>query len=295
MRATMEPTNYVLKRRIPSTEDWLGRIVQYYQDPTASFVSPSVESGEASASPTKILTTTETDFHLNVHASKESSIKSQLTQLLKIGNTTTISDVLELSTPRITYRRLASHRDVFDRVRAQPGIAKRLLEMVPVGHKAYMIIGLVQIEAGSSIRRSKTTSKSSERGLGLPVVEVATAAAGIPLSLGGIADIELEEERTKSHMTETRGLSDKASEIIAVEYRAIRRNFSGLGRKVVLRDSIVDFQGALTFQQGGDEDSDDSSDDEDCGVDGFEFVEGGEPVGSPGFEDLFTPRTAGSA
>lgn len=245
----MEPTYYVLKRRIPSTEDWLGRIVQHYQDPTASFVSPSVESGEASASPTKILTTTETDFHLNVHASKESSIKAQLTQLLKIGNTTTISDVLELSTPRITYRWLASYSDVFDQVRAQPGIAKRLLKMVPVGHKAYMIVGLVQIEAGSCIRQSKTT----------------------------------------------RGLNSEASEIIAVEYRAIRRNFSGLGRKVVLRDSIVDFQGALTFQQGGDEDSDDSSDDGHCGVDGFEFVEGGEPVGSPGFEDLFAPRTAGSA
>ncbi|KAL8727596.1 MAG: hypothetical protein Q9166_005946 [cf. Caloplaca sp. 2 TL-2023] len=238
-----EPTYYVLKRRIPSTEEWLGRIFQFYQDPTASYVPSSAENQILAAIQTNILTTKETDFHLSVKAAKESTLRTQLSLLLNID----------------------------------------LLDIVPFGHKAYIIVGLVHVEPCSTVKRSNQTSTTSEHGAQLPVVEIATAAAGVPISLGEVTNVEMEHEKTKSHHTQSSGSSGDTSEIIAFEYRLIRRNMSGIGRKVGYRESVVELKG-LTFRSGSNEGSDGDSDDEVDEIGNLEIE--GDAEKEP-FEELF--------
>ncbi|KAL8672795.1 MAG: hypothetical protein Q9168_002759 [Polycauliona sp. 1 TL-2023] len=292
MPSTREPTHYVLKRRIPNTQEWLGRVVQHYQDPTASFIPISVESTLSSTLSTNVISTTESDFHLNLVASRESSMATQISKLLNIGNTTSRSEMLDLHTRQITYHRLMNHSQVFDHLSNQQDMARRLLDLVPVGHKGYMIVGLVQIEPTSKITRSSQQSKSFERGMGLPLVEIATAAAGVPFSLGGVGDIEVESEGTANHHIESTGTSSGGCEIIAFEYRAVRRKLSGLGRKVVLRDSVINFKGGLTFQQRQDNYSEECSESEEDDADECEVSEGEDP---DVFADLFAPRPAAVA
>ncbi|KAL9597709.1 MAG: hypothetical protein Q9219_004966 [cf. Caloplaca sp. 3 TL-2023] len=287
MSPRKEPVYYVLKNRIPSTQDWLGSIVQFYQDPTASYIPLPLNDQTFPSTKSTILTSTETDFHLNLQVTKDKAITSRLSQLLNLGNSTSKSDSLNLHTSCITYRRLTNHRHIFDRLITQPNMVKDLMEIVPFGHKAYMVVGLVQIEPASSVQRSKETSTTTEHGFSLPVTEAATAAAGMPISLGGIGDVEMERRKSSSFYAESNGSSGDTCEIIAFEYSLIRRNMRGLGRKLVFRESVVEFKGGLTFGSGKDKSSDEESPEntDDDGNETGELEVDDTETGA--FEDLF--------
>lgn len=243
-----EPTYYILKCRIPSEHDWLGRVVQYFQDPTASYTPQLSKSSITSSS--SILTTTESDFHLKVRAAKDSASQSRLSRLLNAENSASRSDDIEVNAPSITLRRLMNYKSVFEQLKAEPGVTKDMKNMLPLGRTAYMIVGLVEIDCGF-IKRSKSTSKDTETGLTLPVVDIALAAASVPITLGGIGDVELGSARKISYHSETSGNS-KDREIIALEYRTVRRSLGGWGRQVIYRDSIPKVKGGLSFSTTND-------------------------------------------
>ena len=252
-----EPTYYILKRRIPSNQDWLGRIVQYFQDPTASYTPSQAIS---SILPSDILTTTESDFHLKLSRTKDSVLRTRLNRLLAIENSLSRHDDLVLDTPLLTHRRLTNFSKVFEHTKGNPEVTKDLQDMLPLGRTAYMIVGLVEIET-ACIQRSTNATKSLDNGVTLPVVDLALAAASVPVSLNGIGDIELQCGKKNSYSSETSSIS-RSKEIIAFEYRLIRRNFGGLGRQLVYRDSIPKIRAGLTFGAGDEEDESEDDDEE---------------------------------
>ena len=211
-------------------------------------------------STSEIFTTTESDFQLKVSKSKDSALRSRLYRLLSLDYSSSNLDEIEINTPTLTHRRLTNHKRVFEKLKADPEVKRDLRDMLPIGRTAYMVVGLVEIDC-ASINRSKQTTKGSENSVTLPVVDVALAAASVPVSLGGIGDVEVENETTRSYNSVTTSITED-KEIIAFEYRLIRRSLGGWGRQVVYRDSIPKTKAGLTF--GASEvDEEDTEDDED--------------------------------
>ena len=129
--------------------------------------------------------------------------------------------------------------------------------MLPVGRKAYMIVGVVEIE-NASVKHTVTASSNADIGATIPIVDVALAAASVPITLGGVRDFPLERKTGTTSGLETESKTS-LRDIIAIEYRVIQRSLLGNGRQAVYRDSISKYQSSLTFQ-GEDEEETDSED-----------------------------------
>ncbi|KAL8949555.1 MAG: hypothetical protein Q9222_004347 [Ikaeria aurantiellina] len=133
-----------------------------------------------------------------------------------------------------------------------------------------MIVGLVEIQPASYVRRSNGFVKTTSNGFAIAAGDIALAAAGIPMPLGGLTDIGLERENKSDCSTETSGDTGDVKKIIAIEYRIILRNSSGFGRKAVYRDSIPKIKGALMF---GSEANDEELKDDDSASEEVEDLE----------------------
>ena len=253
-----EPVYYVLKRRIPCTQEWLGRIVQYYQDPTACYTpARALEATDLS----DVLIIEESDFRINVNASRDEIFKSRLSRLLGFENSATREEKMDFESPSINKRSLTNYKKAFERLKFDCEVRKDLPDMLPVGGKAYMIVGVVEIE-NASVKHTKAASSSVDTGATIPIVDVALAAASIPITLGGVGDFQLERQTGQTSSVETKSKTSQR-EIIAIEYRMIQRSLLGFGRRAVYRDSIPKYQSGLTFQGDDEEEDTDLEDAED--------------------------------
>lgn len=261
-----EPVYYVLKRRIPCDQEWLGRVVRYYQDPTACYTpAKALELTDLS----EVIVSEESDFHINLNATSDEILNSRLSHLLGFENSVVREEKMDLKTPSIKKRSLTNYKKAFERLKLDCEVRKDLPNMLPVGRKAYMIVGVVEIE-NASVKHTMTASSNADIGATIPIMDVALAAASIPVTLGGVGDIQLERKTGKKSGLETESRTSQR-EIIAIEYRVIQRSLLGFGRQAVYRDSIPKYQSSLTFQ-GEDEDDDTDSEDAEVSMSEIELM-----------------------
>lgn len=116
-----------------------------------------------------------------------------------------------------------------------------------------MMEGSVDI-GNASVEHTMTASSNADIGANLLIMDVALAAASIPITLGGVGIIKLKRKMGKTSVVENES---------RIEYRVIRRSLLGSGRQPVNRDIIPKYQSSLA-SQGEDEDED--IDSEDAGV-----------------------------
>ena len=264
--AAKETVNYVLKRRIPCKQEWLGRVVQYYQDPTACYTpTKALELTDLS----EFIISEESGFHINVKATKDEILDSRYSGLLGFENSVVREERMDLKTPSIRKRSLKNYKKAFERLKLDCEVWKDLPNMLPVGPKAYMIVGVIEIE-NASVKHTMTASSNADIGATIPIVDVALAAASITVTLGGVGGFQLERKTGKTSGLETESKTSQR-EIIAIEYRVIQKSLLGFGGLAVYQDSIPNYQRSLTFQgEDGDEDTD--SEDAEISMSDFELM-----------------------
>lgn len=202
-------TQHIFKCPLAPQQDWLGRIASSCQDPSAS------SSSSLASLASNVLISIKSDFLLQISATRDSELSSRLSRLLD-----TSSAEIDVPMPSIFHRRLENSKKILDELISRPETLKELLDMLPLGCEVYIVVGVVEIDS-VSINRLKKTSKTSG-GISLPVTEVASAAAGLPVTLDGIGDIELIPMRTSSSYSWNSGVSE-GRETIAMEFRAVRK------------------------------------------------------------------------
>lgn len=210
------PTQHVFKCRLTPQQDWLGSIVSSCQDPSAS---STLSSTSLSSLASNVPITTGSDFLLQISATRDPALRSRLSRLFDVENSGTSPVEVDVPTPSITYRRLGDPKKILDELITRPEIAKELLDMLPLGREAYIVVGVVEIDSVSTNGLEKTSR--SLRGISLPVADIARAVAGLPVTLYGIGDIELSPMRTSSSYFWNSGAGE-GRETIAMEFRAVR-------------------------------------------------------------------------
>ncbi|TAQ86722.1 hypothetical protein B7494_g4953 [Chlorociboria aeruginascens] len=252
-----QPIFYILKRRLPAGEGphLLGRVVQHFQDPGASY-TPEKPSEVFELS--KILETKETPFLIDAKSTKDDALRSRLFSLLAFNRTSAGEQELHLEAKTVIKRSLTNYKRVFNGMKAVEEVRKELLEMLPRGGKAYMIVGIMAFDR-ADMKHSGQRSKGRVVKGSAPVAQVAGGVLGVPLpnNSAGRADLESESARSSDWAVQS---STEDEEVFAIEYRVITRDWGGYGNDLEYRDSIPSFQGGLTYHG---EDTDDDDDDED--------------------------------
>ena len=206
------PTQHIFERPLAPHQDWLGRIVSSCQDPSAS----SLTSLASLAS--NVLISIESDFLLQISTTRDSGLSSRLSRLLD-----TSSVEIDVPMPDIVHRRLENPEKILDELTSRPERMKELLDALPLRSEVYIVVGVVEIDS-VPINWLKKTSKMSG-GISLPVTDVASAAAGLPVTLNDIGDIELIPMGTSSSDSWNSGVSE-SRDTIAMEFRAVRKHLN---------------------------------------------------------------------
>ena len=105
------PVYYVLKRRIPCNQEWLGRIDQYYQDPTACFTP--VRALELTGL-SEVIVSEESDFHIIVSATKDETLNSRFSRLLGFENSVVEEENMGSKTSAKKKKSFRNYRKVFE-------------------------------------------------------------------------------------------------------------------------------------------------------------------------------------
>ena len=203
------PTQHIFERPLAPHQDWLGRIVSSCQDPSASSLTTLASLAS------DVLISIKSEFLLQISATRDSGLSSRLSRLLD-----TSSAEVDVPIPDIVLRRLEDPKKILDELISRPETMKELLDTLPLRSELYIVVGVVEIDSVSIDRLKKTRRTSG--GISLPVTDVASAAAGLAVTLDDVGDIELIPMATNSSYSWNSGVSE-GRETIAMEFRAVRK------------------------------------------------------------------------
>lgn len=282
-----KPVFYVLRRRLPSSEtpNMLGRFVRHFQDPTAEYTP---EEPAKHIDLTNFILKTD-DYEtgdaenpaLKVKSAKDDKLKSILRGLLSVSFSHAEQREMELDSPCLTTRRLKNFRTVFQTLKAVPEVRRAVLEMLPVGGKIYLVVGIMTFST-AIVRHEGNKSASNHTEAKLPIGNVVTAAVGAPPIMGtqkvGVA-VEQSSSTSSDWASRAKVVAegDDAEEIFAVEYRVVTRDWAGLGKEPVYRPWAPAYRGGLTYGRSIDvnrsDEDDEDDEDEDSAVQKVEILE----------------------
>jgi len=159
-------------------------------------------------------------------------------------------------------------------MKAVPEVRRKILEMCPVGRKAYLVVGTMSIHKGvfkrtGVYRTGNNISASVPLGI---VASAAVAAAGLPLPPNIIPDPEAGTEHSNTSQwvmastitaTGENGEPDPtAEEVFAIACKEVSRDWRGLGSDLKMKAKRTEYRGGQYFRKDDELDSEDESDDE---------------------------------
>ncbi|KAE9378276.1 hypothetical protein N431DRAFT_435432, partial [Stipitochalara longipes BDJ] len=266
-----EPKFFLLKRRLPASESahLLGRVVQRYQDPTIDYTpnSPS-ESVTAEVFKSFLLGVQyDTDAILKAQASRNDGIRAKLSGLLSFATTSVEGGTTTVESPRIITRRLKREKIYFEALKAIPEVRREILDMCPVGHKVYLIVGTMSAQKAKfehNVTQSKSTSVSGSLkpplnvalSVGAPHANIITA----PEASSKYSDSSEWAMKFSSNAAGEDGGSSDAEEVFAVACKEISRGWGGLGHDVKLKIKSPEYRGGQHY--GTEEETDSDREDE---------------------------------
>lgn len=124
-------------------------------------------------------------------------MSSRLTYLCDVDRVIIREEQKQFHAPLVAKESLTKYKATLERRKSGGGVRTELLYMLPMAGKAYLIVGIVEIEK-ASIDHLKAGSTSADVGATLQAADVALAAALTPVTLGDVGDIELERNSARS-------------------------------------------------------------------------------------------------
>lgn len=121
---------YVLRYRIPCNQEWLGRVVQYHQDPTA-YYTPAKALELTTFS--EVIISEDFDFQIDINATKDETFDSRFSRLLSFENSVVREGKMDLKVPSIKQRSLTNYKQAFERLKLDYEVMKDRNNMLPVG------------------------------------------------------------------------------------------------------------------------------------------------------------------
>lgn len=224
-------TFYLLKQLNFINDDatkWLGRIVKEYDSPIANSVP---------ADPTLYLPTPDHVYNTSIanatallKASSSQKFKTVLANVLDGNYERTGTREANVVTKKLTRWRIRNDEEVLAKLLADESVKTRVSTWLSLmGKPVYFIVGVLVAE---DIDTSAKTSASRTIGgnVDVPIIDIATAAAGVPLPLN-LGGISFEENTSRSSDYEVQGQS-QGTQIFAMEYKMLRRRLFSLSGKV---------------------------------------------------------------
>ena len=266
-----QPKFFLLKRRLPASESahLLGRVVQRYQDPTVDFTPNSpAETLTAEIFQSFLLGVQyDTDAILKAQASRNDGIRTKLSGLVSLSTTSVEGGSTIVESPCIIARRLKREKAYFEALKAIPKVRREVLDMCPVGHKVYLIVGIMSAQS-AKFERKMTQSKSTSVSASLkPPLSVALSvgaphANGItaPEASSSFSDSSEWAMKFSSAAVGEAGSSVEAEEVFAVACKEISCGWGGIGHDVKLKVKSPEYRGGQHY--GTEEESDASDEDE---------------------------------
>lgn len=265
-----EPTFFLLKRRLPAAESLhlLGRIVRQYQNPTSDYIPREQTPSEVLTEETfaRFLMGVQHDdsAHFKAQASRDDKLWGKIKGLLSLSSNLVEGGTTEVTSSRITTRRLKLEERYFKELKAVPQARKELLEMCPVGGKAYLIVGTMSIQT-ARFTTTGTRHQSTKAHGSLPVDKIAQAA-GVPMfgSVGLTPEAGIQHSTssgwTMDFSTKMAEDDDDAFEVFAISCKEVTRGWGGFGKDVIMNRKRPEYRGGQRF--GPDEDESDEDEDE---------------------------------
>jgi len=224
-------TFYLLKQLNFINDDptkWLGRIVKEYDSPIANSIpsDPSIYI----PTPGHIYNTSIANATTLLKASSSQKFKTVLANVLGGSYERAGAKEVNVVTKKLTRWRIRNDEEVLAKLLADESVKTRLSAWLSLmGQPVYFVVGVLVAE---DIDTSAKTSASRSIGgmVDVPVIDIATAAAGVPLPLN-LGGISFEKKTTRSSDYEVQGQS-QGSQIFAMEYKVLKRRLFSLSGKV---------------------------------------------------------------
>jgi hypothetical protein len=124
--------------------------------------------------------------YFKAKASRDDKLWAKMKGLLSLSSNSAEGGITEITSTRITTRRLKLESDYFNALKGVPEARRKMLDMCPVGGKTYLIVGTMSIQT-ATFKSTGTQRHCSSISSALPI-SAAAGAAGVPLLLSRVLD-----------------------------------------------------------------------------------------------------------
>ena len=260
-----DPTFFTLKTflHLPATEahDLLGCIVQNFKQPWAAS-APT----DASSIVEGCLDGQSRDFKLGKDTTEKVSLTARLKGLLGINLVGTLDEHFDLDGKKIEYRLLKQQDLVFERLKANAEVQKRVPKWIKFrGPPVCLVTGILMYE-DAMIDSSQNKGSEISGEVTVPLGQAASTSQGLVAPLAGTSgDLELKAGQQRSTTDKFLGHGD-GRKIFALE---VKRVTTGVFHREELRFSNKHPDMPRNRQLGGSRQDSSSSESEDSGPDSW--------------------------